>query len=161
VTALREIPPGEAIPDGNTILKSKNSKRFGQKGYVTIRKKILNKMESKSTIMFMVGYAANHATDTYLMLFNPDTNSVVKSRDVRWMCGASLKTSDWRRNRHCSPSLRLRGSLLTKRTRLQILSSRTWTMMLPTLMCLRLKGASMKLFSLWILEQVVKISMTM
>ena len=83
VTALREIPPGEAIPDGNTILKTENLKRFGQKGYVTIRKKILNKMESKSTIMFMVGYAANHATDTYRM-FNPDTNSVVESRDVRW-----------------------------------------------------------------------------
>ena len=83
VTAVRAIPPGEAIPDGNTILKSENLKRFGQKGYVTVRKKILNKMESKSTIMFMVGYAANHAADTYRM-FNPDTNSVVESRDVRW-----------------------------------------------------------------------------
>ena len=83
VTPSRPVPPGEAIPDGNVLLKPENLKRFGQKGYVTVRKKILNKMEQRSLPMLMVGYAVNHAADTYRM-YNPETQMVVESRDVRW-----------------------------------------------------------------------------
>jgi hypothetical protein len=36
----------------------------------------------------MVGYADDHSPDTYRM-FNPDTNKVIPSRDVRW--------ADWKR----------------------------------------------------------------
>ena len=46
----------------------------------------------------MIGYAANHAPDTY-RFYNPDTNAVLHSRDVRW--------EDWHGLPHSAHDLRL------------------------------------------------------
>ena len=57
--------------------------QFGRVGFVTIRKKLQKKLVKKSMRCVMVGYAENHANDTYMM-FNPRTNRIILSRDIRW-----------------------------------------------------------------------------
>jgi hypothetical protein len=81
---------GQSGQSPNEIFDGKPSKltpefmvEFGRIGYVTIRKKILKKWEKKSTKCIMVGYADNHSPDTYRM-YNPETNQVILSRDVKW-----------------------------------------------------------------------------
>ena len=62
---------------------------FGRIGFVTIRKKIKATWKQKSTKMVMVGYAKNHAADTYRM-YNPETKKISLSRDIHtW--------ADWQR----------------------------------------------------------------
>ena len=56
---------------------------FGRIGYVTIRTKIQGKLKPRSKRCIMVGYAENHAPDTYLM-YDPRTRKVIMSRDIRW-----------------------------------------------------------------------------
>jgi hypothetical protein len=56
---------------------------FGRQGYVTDRKKIKRKDKQRGKPMIMVGYADNHSPDVYIM-YNPITNTVILSRDVKW-----------------------------------------------------------------------------
>ena len=64
-------------------LTPKHLVEWGRIGYVTIRTKIQKKWRDRSIKMIMVGYALDHTPDTYRM-YNPETNKVVLSRDVRW-----------------------------------------------------------------------------
>jgi transposase InsO family protein len=57
--------------------------QFGRIGYVTNRVKLQKRWVDKTTKCIMVGYADDHSPDTYRM-FNPETNKVILSRDVRW-----------------------------------------------------------------------------
>ena len=59
---LGQLHPGQLI-------------KFGQVGYVTIRKQIKTKWEDKSMKCIMVGYANDHSGDMYCM-YNPLTNHV-------------------------------------------------------------------------------------
>ena len=56
---------------------------FGRVGYVTDRTKIKGKLTERSTKCMYVGHAKNHAGDVYRM-YNPETNSTLFSRDVKW-----------------------------------------------------------------------------
>jgi hypothetical protein len=56
---------------------------FGRKGFVTNRSEIIGKLQPKAQICLMLGYADNHAPDTY-SLFNPTTRRIILSRDVVW-----------------------------------------------------------------------------
>ena len=51
-------------------------------GYVTKQDKYKNKMTDKTFKAIMVGYADNHTRDTY-KLYNPETNIVIMTRDVK------------------------------------------------------------------------------
>ena len=57
--------------------------QYGQKGWVTNRTKIKKKLASKATKCIMIGYAGDHAGDTYRM-YNPTTNRVIMTRDIKW-----------------------------------------------------------------------------
>jgi len=73
----------------------KSMVEFGRVGYVTIRgAKIKNKIEERSIKCIMVDYARNHSGDTY-RLYNPTTNRIISSRDVKW---ADWKPTDPRNN---------------------------------------------------------------
>lgn len=61
---------------------------FGRIGQVPLRAKMKGKWKEKSYKAIMVGYAKNHAADTY-RLYNPVTRSIVENRDVTWL--------DWNR----------------------------------------------------------------
>jgi hypothetical protein len=56
---------------------------FGRVGYVTDRTKIKGKLTERSSKCIYVGRAKNHAGDVYRM-YNPETNSTLFSRDVKW-----------------------------------------------------------------------------
>ena len=56
---------------------------FGRIGYVTKREAIKRKWSDKAIKCIMVGYADDHTPDTY-RLYNPVTDEVILSRDVRW-----------------------------------------------------------------------------
>ena len=56
---------------------------FGRIGVVPARKKLKKKMSEKGKTAMMVGYASNHGAGTY-RLYNPHTNRIVLSRDVKW-----------------------------------------------------------------------------
>ncbi|CAM9887516.1 unnamed protein product, partial [Chrysoparadoxa australica] len=58
-------------------------RKFGGVGFVTDRQRIKSKMGRKAHRCFMVGYAKDHAADTYRM-YNPSTRRVILSRDIRW-----------------------------------------------------------------------------
>ena len=83
ITPLQARPANEMVPTGTGLLKPKNLRHFGQKGYVYVKMGHQNKMAPRATEMYMVGYAVNHAPDTYRM-YNPVTKSVVMTRDVKW-----------------------------------------------------------------------------
>ena len=76
-------PADELLPTSSGQLRPENLRLFGQKGYVYTKKKIQGKNKPRATIMFMVGYAADHSPDTYRM-FNPATRKVILTRDVKW-----------------------------------------------------------------------------
>ena len=56
---------------------------FGRVVYVTNQQRIKAKWQEKSHKMIMVGYAKNHAADTYRM-YNPKTRHIIETRDVKW-----------------------------------------------------------------------------
>jgi hypothetical protein len=56
---------------------------FGRIGYVTIRNKIKPKMVDKTIKCINLGPAKDHAADCY-RLYNPATEKVIHSRDIRW-----------------------------------------------------------------------------
>ena len=58
--------------------------QFGRLGIVNKRTKLNSKMKEKGYPAMMVGYAHNHGPGTYKM-YNPQTNRIVMSRDVKWM----------------------------------------------------------------------------
>ncbi|MGH3055561.1 MAG: hypothetical protein ACRDL7_11350, partial [Gaiellaceae bacterium] len=58
-------------------------KEFGRLAYVTIRQKIKRKFTEKAIKCVFVGYEPNHAGDVY-RLYNPATDHVIVSRDVKW-----------------------------------------------------------------------------
>ena len=58
--------------------------QFGRLAVVNKRKKLKAKMDEKGYPAMMVGYAHNHGPGTYRM-FNPKTNMIIMSRDVKWM----------------------------------------------------------------------------
>jgi len=57
---------------------------FGEVGIVHIGETIQSKLEDRGTTCIFVGYAPNHAANTYRML-NVQTRHVWVSRDVKWM----------------------------------------------------------------------------
>ena len=83
VSVNQEKPASELVPTGSGLLKPKHLRHFGQKGYVYVKKKIQSKMAPRGKVMYMVGYAANHAPDAYRM-YDPTTRSVVVTRDIKW-----------------------------------------------------------------------------
>ena len=85
--SMSTVNPGNNSPDS---LFGEESPRiashliqFGRIGFVAYRAKIRGKMKPRSMRCIMVGYASNHAADTYLM-FNPRTRKIIMSRDIRW-----------------------------------------------------------------------------
>ena len=64
--------------------------QFGRIGYVTIRTKIKKKMVDKTFKCINLGPADDHSEDCY-RLYNPQTQNVILSRDVRW---AAWETTD-------------------------------------------------------------------
>ena len=58
--------------------------QFGRLAVVNKREKVSAKMKEKGFPAMMVGYALNHGAGTY-RLFNPKTNRIIVSRDVKWM----------------------------------------------------------------------------
>ncbi|CAM9438182.1 unnamed protein product, partial [Chrysoparadoxa australica] len=58
-------------------------RRFGGVGYVATRNRFKAKMGRKAQRCKMVGYAKDHAGETYRM-YNPRTQRVILSRDIRW-----------------------------------------------------------------------------
>ena len=56
---------------------------FGLIGHIKKRERIQGKLQDKTYKGIMIGYAKNHAADTY-RLYNPDTKRIILSRDVRW-----------------------------------------------------------------------------
>src|SRR5690242_15761370 len=61
--------------------------QFGRIRYVKIHKKIKRNWESQACKMIVIGYTNNKPQDTY-RIYNPKTQQIVKSRDVKW--------ADWR-----------------------------------------------------------------
>jgi len=57
---------------------------FGEVGIVHIGETIQSKLEDRGTTCLFVGYAPNHAANTYRML-NVQARHVWVSRDVKWM----------------------------------------------------------------------------
>ena len=57
--------------------------KFGRVGYVTNRQCIKVDWKEKSHKMIMVGYAKNHAADTYRM-YDPKTRHIIETCDVKW-----------------------------------------------------------------------------
>jgi hypothetical protein len=57
--------------------------QFGRIGYVTIRTKIKKKMIDKTIKCINLGPAEDHSSETY-RLYNPETEKVILSRDVKW-----------------------------------------------------------------------------
>jgi hypothetical protein len=82
--------PYEKFHGKEPKLNPKHLIEFGRIGYVTDRDKMKAKKRPKSKKMIMVGYADNHSPDTYRM-FDPSTNRIKSTRDVRW--------ADWNRNK--------------------------------------------------------------
>ena len=60
----------------------KDLKEFGRIGHVTIRTKV-KKLDKKTIKCVFLGYSMDHSSGTYRM-YNPDTNSIIDSRDVKW-----------------------------------------------------------------------------
>jgi transposase InsO family protein len=56
---------------------------FGRQGYDTDHKKIKQKDKQRGIPMTMVGYDNSNSPDVYRM-YNPNTNTVISSRDVKW-----------------------------------------------------------------------------
>jgi hypothetical protein len=56
---------------------------YGRIGWVTKRAKIKKKLQPKAFKCFMLGYAKEHAGDTYRM-YNPATKKIIMSRDIKW-----------------------------------------------------------------------------
>lgn len=77
---------GELCPDemfyGTRPVIYKHLIQFGRVGYMKLGKK-QNKLAPKAVKCVMIGYAANHAGDTY-RLYNTATKKVVNSRNVQW-----------------------------------------------------------------------------
>ena len=78
--SMPTVNPGNNSPDS---LFGEESPRiashliqFGRIGFVTYRAKIRGKMKPRSMRCIMVGYASNHAADTYLM-FNPRRRKII------------------------------------------------------------------------------------
>ena len=67
---------------GKTPTIYNNLVQFGRIGYMKLGKK-QNKLEPKAVKCVMIGYAANHAGDTYRM-YNTETKKVVNSRNIQW-----------------------------------------------------------------------------
>src|SRR5210317_14677 len=65
-------------------LDIKYLKRFGEIGVIANRKSIKTKTEDRGSKCYFVGYADDHTPDTYRM-FNPNTNKIILSRDIRWI----------------------------------------------------------------------------
>jgi len=57
---------------------------FGEIGIMHDAKKIQGKLDNRSKISMFIGYAADHAGDTFKML-NVDTKRIWQSRDVHWL----------------------------------------------------------------------------
>ena len=68
--------------------------QFGRVGVANDKgNKLKAKMNERGHVVMMVGYAANHASDTY-RVFNPKTNRIVFSRDITWDSFKSKKLDD-------------------------------------------------------------------
>ena len=77
-----DVPPAEMLT-GKKSKKLHMAMQFGRVGYVTIRQKIKAKWMERSFKAVHVGFAENHADDTY-KFYNPKTNRMFTSRDVVW-----------------------------------------------------------------------------
>ena len=93
VSANQPTPASHLLPTGTGLLQPKHLRKFGQVGYVTTKAKIQGKMKPRAKAMFMVGYANNHAPDTYRM-YDPSKGSVVVTRDVTWTNGKKNAVPD-------------------------------------------------------------------
>ena len=82
-----DMPPSEMLT-GKKSKKLHMAMQFGRVGYVTIRQKIKSKWMERSFTAVHVGFADNHADDTY-KFYNPKTRRMFTSRDVVW--------NDWKR----------------------------------------------------------------
>eukprot|EP00980_Cylindrotheca_fusiformis_P013238 scaffold3368_cov68-Cylindrotheca_fusiformis.AAC.1 len=56
---------------------------WGRIGYVKNRG-ASKKLDSKSTKMVCMGYADDHAGDDVYRMYNPDTGTVIATRDITW-----------------------------------------------------------------------------
>ena len=56
---------------------------FGRIGYVAKRDKFKKQITDNTFKEIMVVYADNHTRDTY-KLYNPETNRLIMTRDVKW-----------------------------------------------------------------------------
>ena len=82
--SYRQPQSPNVVFDGKPAkLTPKHLVEWGRIGYVTIRTKIQKKWRDRAVKMIMVGYALDHTPDTYRM-YNPETNKVILTRDVRW-----------------------------------------------------------------------------
>ena len=78
----REMIPYTAMM-GETSKLYPHLKQFGRTCYVTKREKIQKKWEDKAEQCIFVGYAENHAPDTYRLL-KTKTSKIILSRDIKW-----------------------------------------------------------------------------
>ena len=78
----RELIPYTAMM-GETSKLYPHLKQFGRSCFVTKRGKIQKKWEDKSEPCIFVGYAEDHAPDTYRLL-KTKTSRIILSRDVQW-----------------------------------------------------------------------------
>jgi len=63
---------------------AKYLRTWGEAGTVKTRTKMTPKIVDRGAVCIMVGYAENHAGDTYRM-YNPATNGVMETRDIIWL----------------------------------------------------------------------------
>ena len=82
--SVRDVNPPFTKFHGKDSRIVPHLRRFGEMGVVTTKKKIQGKIETTGKVALFVGYAENHAGDTYRM-FNPATKKILISRDVRWL----------------------------------------------------------------------------
>lgn len=66
---------------------------FGEKGIISVRKRIKGKLDDRGFEAIMLGYADDHAGDCYRM-YNPKTRHVLLTRDVTWMKRKSAPLRD-------------------------------------------------------------------
>jgi hypothetical protein len=81
----------------NRLLKKPvKLRKFGEMFVITTIDKIQSKLADKGTTCMIVGYGVDYASDVYRFL-NPNTEQIIKSRDVIWL-GKAFRT--WTKSRN-------------------------------------------------------------
>ena len=83
-SVIKKSPDDVFYGETNTKRPYKLYRQFGRVGWITIRESV-KKLDARSIKCVFLGYSDDHSQDTYCMYNHKTTNTVVNTRNIKWI----------------------------------------------------------------------------